>query len=94
MACTLFVVKPATTGTFSRFRGDLFEIFWRERSYKHKKVPVQNNVYTQKGAYVPGKKKYPKCRPLYFPPTFRIRSMASLSRSIEAAYESRIQPGA
>ena len=81
-ACTTLVVKPATKGTFSNFRGDLFEIFWRESSYKRKisGPNAQKKVSGRQGSY--------------FPPTFLIRSIASLSLSIEAAYESRIHPGA
>jgi hypothetical protein len=36
-ACTTIVVKPATRGNFSNFRGNLFRIFWRESSYRQKK---------------------------------------------------------
>jgi hypothetical protein len=44
------VVKPATTGSFSSFRGDLLEIFWRKSSYKRKKfrhelAPLMKNTF-------------------------------------------------
>jgi hypothetical protein len=34
--CGISIVRPATNGDFSRFRGDLFEILGRESSYSAK----------------------------------------------------------
>jgi len=38
MACTPFIVKSVTAGTFSNVRSDLFGNFWRESPYKRKNI--------------------------------------------------------